>query len=157
MVSEIVRKLPVYSKITLTLVFPFSILFLDSLRIHDGEESAAPIRDWLNSEWKRLKMGKMGKSKTPSINKLNMPMLTPTGKFRMVIVINFRLHSILITKLIVIHISSSTSKKRMRLWCFRVQVRIQSICNASPTLHLWGHDRAPAIPFVNHEWRCISI
>jgi hypothetical protein len=89
MVSDIVRKLPVFSKITLTLVFPFSILFLDSLRIHDGEECAAPIRDWLNSEWKRLKMGKVGNNKTPFINKLNMPMLTPTSKFRMVIVINF--------------------------------------------------------------------
>jgi hypothetical protein len=81
MVSDIVRKSPVYWSKALTLVFACSILFLDSLRTHDGEQCAAPIRDWLNIEWKRLEMGKMGNNKTPFINDLNMPMLTPRGKF----------------------------------------------------------------------------
>jgi hypothetical protein len=94
MVSDVDRKLPVYWSKALTLVFACSILFLDSLRIHDGEQCAAPIRDWLNSEWKRLDMGKGGNNKTPFINNLNMPMLTPKSKFRIVIVIHFRLHTL---------------------------------------------------------------
>ena len=150
MVSDIVRKSPVYWSKALTLVFACSILFLDSLHIHEGEECAAPIRDWLNSEWKRLGMGNGGNHNTSFINNLNMPMLTPRGKFQIVIVIHFRLHTLPIPKLFVFHISS-TAKQQLRLRCFRVQVRIQSICNASPTLHLWGHDGAPAIQFVNHE------
>lgn len=39
------------------------------------------IRKWLNSEWKRLGMGKVRNSTIPFDKDVHMPLLAPTSKF----------------------------------------------------------------------------
>jgi len=53
-----------------------SILFLDSLRMHNKNTYARHIRDWLNCEWKRLGKGKVGDRSAP-FTKEGMTLTSP--------------------------------------------------------------------------------
>ena len=71
----------------LTTVLPtYSILFLDSLTMHNKNMYATHIRKWLNREWKRLGMGKVRNSSVPFDMK-NMPLHAPKSKFGLSIIV----------------------------------------------------------------------
>ena len=57
----------------------FSILFLDSLKMHSKNMYAKHIRKWLNFEWKRLGKGKVGGNIDPFYPN-SMPSLSPESK-----------------------------------------------------------------------------
>ena len=57
----------------------FSILFLDSLKMHSKNMYAKHIRKWLNFEWKRLGKGKVGGNIKPFAND-SMPSISPKSK-----------------------------------------------------------------------------
>jgi len=57
--------------------------------MHDKDQYTDQIRKWLNKEWKRLKKGKVGNSRDPFVENENMPLITPTSKFRIVFIIVF--------------------------------------------------------------------
>jgi hypothetical protein len=56
------------------------IIFLDSLKAHRKTEVAKHIRNWLNSEWKRLYMPENPNSEGP-FNKNSMEVFDPKSKF----------------------------------------------------------------------------
>lgn len=55
-----------------------SILFLDSLSLHDMEACAEHIRGWLDREWERLNKGEIPNGNTPFARE-KVPCLSPTG------------------------------------------------------------------------------
>lgn len=75
----IVRQLSELFKIDYLISIACSILFFDSLRMHNKQTYAKLIRQWLNCEWKRLGKGKVGNITVPFDHR-NMPLLTPKSK-----------------------------------------------------------------------------
>jgi Ulp1 family protease len=57
---------------------PGCILFFDSLKAHRKNEVAKHIRNWLNAEWKRLKMPVS--SFDPPFSRDTFPLVSPLGK-----------------------------------------------------------------------------
>ena len=54
----------------------YSILFLDSLKMHSKNTYARHIRSWLNCEWKRL-----GHGKKPIFDTESLPLVSPRSRF----------------------------------------------------------------------------
>lgn len=57
--------------------------------MHNKQTYAKLIREWLNSEWKRLNKGKVGGSTIPFDKEKHMPLLTPRSKHSFVNIVNF--------------------------------------------------------------------
>ena len=66
-----------------TFAFSCSLFFFDSLEdYHNGNTYGKSIRNWLNSEWKRIRECKA----TGPFNEKSMPMIIPEGKFVQLVV-----------------------------------------------------------------------
>ncbi len=57
-----------------------SILFLDSLEMHDANDYARCIHKWLNYEWKRLGQVNIGRN-SPPIDADSLPLVSPNSRF----------------------------------------------------------------------------
>ncbi len=57
-----------------------SILFLDSLEMHDENDYARYIHKWLNYEWKRLGHVKIGHD-SPPFDADSLPLVSPNSRF----------------------------------------------------------------------------
>jgi len=67
------------------------IFFLDSLKAHRQKTITKHVRNWLNSEWKRLKKAKSEAEEDP-FNERTMEVYAPRGRLPCMILNSFSLH-----------------------------------------------------------------
>ncbi len=56
------------------------ILFLDSLKMHNKNDYARPVRNWLNYAWTRLGHVKIGHNSSP-FDADSLPLVSPNSRF----------------------------------------------------------------------------
>lgn len=122
----------------------YSILFLDSLKMHSKNTYARHIRGWLNCEWKRL-----GHGKKPIFDTESLPLVSPRSRFLSPFPLDnmsCRIFSFFLffANNDITH-SSTIPRQWMRLWRFRLQVCLQFVHDEAPKIYAHGLRRKASI------------